>query len=166
MLFLLCLHIAIKMQSADAGRKLKLQEERNNYSGPAASHLKTTRASGFGDVAWIQIIRIGFSTHFINFIQHFIQSAKDTMKMLSVYSTQRSVFVIRSALEVQFRSQNGWTRWTGLTNRPGGVQLATNCHECACKEAGTEPWSVNPKRSVFSSSEKVDIQSNIWLYSS
>ena len=31
--------------------------------------------------------------------------------------------------------------WTGLNTDghcPGGVQLAPNCHECACKEAGTE----------------------------
>ena len=39
------------MHLAVAGRKLKLQEERDNYSGPAASHLKTKTALGFEDVS-------------------------------------------------------------------------------------------------------------------
>ena len=38
------------MHLAVAGRKLKLQEERDNYSGPAASHLKTKTALGFESV--------------------------------------------------------------------------------------------------------------------
>ena len=119
------------MHLAVAGRKLKLQEERDNYSGPAASHLKTKTALGFEDVSWIMVFFKAFHPAF--------RQGHD----------EDAVRVFHSTKCLRNKKRSGGAApdpldpldWTGLNTDghcPGGVQLAPNCHECACKEAGTE----------------------------
>ena len=149
------------MHLAVAGRKLKLQEERDNYSGPAASHLKTKTALGFEDVSWIQMV------FFKAFHPAFRQGHdEDAVRVFHATKCLRNKKRTGGAAR--------WTHWTRtgldtLTVTAQGVcswlRTAMSAHarrlELRVDPAWSshmlaiEPWIVNPKRwLLFSSSEK------------
>ena len=150
------------MHLAVAGRKLKLQEERDNYSGPAASHLKTKTALGFEDVSWIMVFFKAFHPAFRQ--GHDEDAVRVFHSTKCLRNKKRTGGAAPDALDPldpldwteHWRSAQGVCSWlrTAMSAHARRLELRAVDPAWSSHMLAIEPWIVNPKRwLLFSSSE-------------